>query len=110
MLIDFFNRDAVHKGMSINFDSKAGTGSWYFKNIMGLPRNDSLIQIANMDISYDVGSTCFSYETRRAFFRKGAIESWCKETFADYETTFSDPLIYEDPSFLVKLRRIGDIR
>lgn len=68
VLIDFFDRDDVHKGMNINFESKAGTGNWNFKNITGLPPDDSLIQIANMDISYAVGSTHFSYETQRAFF------------------------------------------
>jgi len=92
--------------MRIDYESEIGSGVWYFKNIVDRYLGNPPMHIAKTNICYAVGAAPFAYDTHRAFYRKAAIEAWCKETFLDYETTLSGPLLYGDPSFLVKLKRI----
>ncbi len=133
ILIDFFDRDAVYEGMHIYYqvagesktdndeqkEKKQQSGDWDFKQFDELQNSNPSIQIANIDVSYFIGSIGdnddnnesddkddmdFSYETRRAFFTKTAILNWCTKAFPDYETTLASALLEEDPSFLVNLK------
>lgn len=103
VLIDFFDRDAVCTGQSINYEAASDTGAWNLESFDKIPQSNPLIEIANISVCYAVGSTHFSYEARRAFFKKPAIKSWFKGNLADYSTVIADPLLNHDPSFLLKL-------
>ena len=115
ILIDFFDRDAVYEGMHIYYKTDTESdaedkqsqemGDWDFKQFDVLENNKPATQIANIDISYKVEDIDLLFETRRAFFTKMAILNWCTIKLADYEATLAGPLLEDDPSFLISLKR-----
>ncbi len=122
ILIDFFDRDAVNEGMHIYYhtDSEQNeTGDLDFKQFDEVEGNNPSIQIANIDVSYNIGGIGgnsdsdsdsdsdmdFSYATRRAFFTKISILNWCTKALPYYEAILSGSLLEGDPSFLLSLKK-----
>jgi hypothetical protein len=105
VLIDFFDKDLVNPGESRGFENKGDIGKWDFiefeENNMGTPTFFK----SKLNVSYSLSDHTFSYEGYRSFFRKAVILNWADSNFADYNVILGEPLLDQDPSFLLKLIR-----
>lgn len=105
VLIDFFDHELIKDVDKINFKSDAGKGSWCLKPSDEHHSNNPPIHLVRMDIAYELDGLSFSYETCRAFFQKAAIEAWCNSAFKEYTVSLTASLLFDDPSFTIKMIR-----
>lgn len=105
VLIDFFDRDLVNTGDSLNFESQGEFGSWRYLDIEDAGEGEPSISKLKIKVLYTLNDHSFSYEGIRACFRKSTILSWARSKFTDYNVMLGEPLLDNDPSFLLKLIR-----
>ncbi|MCL6416565.1 hypothetical protein MIB92_12975 [Aestuariirhabdus sp. Z084] len=107
VLIDFFDRDAIYSNLEVHFEQPRcqgkERGKWLFNQISKVSPAVPAIYRANLQVTYNVGSTRCSYATTRAFFSKADIDAWCQRRLPDYQTLLSPPLLENDLGFLLKL-------
>nr|WP_320014785.1 hypothetical protein [uncultured Desulfobacter sp.] len=105
VLIDFFDRDLVKLGAKLCFKNKSDIGNWeflYFEEInVGAP---SFFK-SKLRVSYSLSDYSFNYDGYRSFFTKTAILRWANSMFTDYDVIMEEPLLDQDPSFVLKLVR-----
>ena len=103
VLIDFFDRDAVATGRTLEYCGADAEGRWQFGRFDPVPATTPLLHVADVKVAYRTGRTRISYDTRRAFYRSAEIGRWCERAFPRWSATVSEPLIRDDPSFCLHL-------
>lgn len=105
VLIDFFDKDLVNLGDSRGFENKGEIGNWEFIEFEENNLANPSFFKARLKVSYSLSDHAFSYDGYRSFFRKAVISNWADSNFSGYDVILGEPLLDQDPGFLLKLIR-----